>query len=226
MPKAKRVHSTPPLSTPISQVDATSRRRFLSNAAGIAASGSVLALAAIPPASAAAAPAVALDPAAPDADAELLDLEERIFEHHAAAKEYNTEIERLDAIVRSEARRLYDEALAAEVRKGCYLMPDERWSGVSSVVSTMPESRECERLIELQDAHWNALDRLQQKMWAIPAHTPEGRRAKVLVLLGAVSGEEWQHTDDRTEFSVLQARNLLIEFIGGDPGEQMREQFS
>ena len=45
MPKADRVHSTPPTNTPISQVDATSRRRFLSQAAGVAAGGTVLALA-------------------------------------------------------------------------------------------------------------------------------------------------------------------------------------
>jgi hypothetical protein len=42
-------------------VDPT-RRRFLSNAAGVAAGGTVLALATIPPASAAAAPAGSLDP--------------------------------------------------------------------------------------------------------------------------------------------------------------------
>jgi hypothetical protein len=53
MAKADSVHSTPPTNTPISQVDATSRRRFLSQAAGVAAGGTVLALAAIPSASAA-----------------------------------------------------------------------------------------------------------------------------------------------------------------------------
>ena len=65
MPKADRVHSTPPTNAPISQtnpVDATSRRRFLSQAAGVAAGGTVLALATIPPQSATAAPAGTLDP--------------------------------------------------------------------------------------------------------------------------------------------------------------------
>jgi hypothetical protein len=65
MAQADSVHSTPPTNTPISQihpVDAPSRRRFLSTAAGIAAGGTVLALATIPPASAAAAPAGSLDP--------------------------------------------------------------------------------------------------------------------------------------------------------------------
>jgi hypothetical protein len=57
MPKADSVHSTPPTNSPIShshQADATSRRRFLTAAASIAASGTVLALAA-PPTSATAA---------------------------------------------------------------------------------------------------------------------------------------------------------------------------
>jgi hypothetical protein len=63
MTKADRVLSTPPTNTPISQVDATSRRRFLSQAAGVAAGGTVLALATIPPALAATAPTGALDPA-------------------------------------------------------------------------------------------------------------------------------------------------------------------
>lgn len=49
MPKADRVLSTPPTSTPISQVDATSRRPFLTQAAGVAAGGTVLALATIRP---------------------------------------------------------------------------------------------------------------------------------------------------------------------------------
>jgi hypothetical protein len=90
----------------------------------------------------------------------------------------------------------------------------------------MPDSKERSRLIELQDAQWYAMDTLQQKMWATPAHGPEGRRSKVLVLLGAVLDEDWRHTDDRTEFSVLQARNLLIEFIGGEPAKQLRDLFA
>ena len=58
MTQADRVHSTPPTNTP---ADLT-RRRLLSRAAGVAAGSTVLALATIPPASAAAAPASPLDP--------------------------------------------------------------------------------------------------------------------------------------------------------------------
>jgi hypothetical protein len=253
MAKATRVHSTPPTNTsksiagaprasslcPASVIPAshTDARQALasegephaapptcSDGAGAPMTRRILMNMMVRSAAIVAAPSIAQ--AASDADAELLDLEERIFEHHAAAKGYDTEIERLDAIVKSEGRRLYDEALAAEVRQGRYLTPDERWSSVGSIVSTMPEFRECSRLIDLQDAQWNAMDRLQQEMWATPAHGPEGRRSKVLVLLGAILDVEWQHTNDRTEFGVLQARNLLIEFIGGEPGKQMRDQFA
>jgi hypothetical protein len=63
MTQADRVHSTPPTNTPISQnhpVDAPSRRRFLSQAAGVAASGTVLALAAVSATADAAAPMASL----------------------------------------------------------------------------------------------------------------------------------------------------------------------
>ena len=66
MTQADSVHSTPPTNAPISEthpVDTPSRRRFLSQAAGVAAGGAVLALAAIPPATAANAPASLLDSA-------------------------------------------------------------------------------------------------------------------------------------------------------------------
>ena len=63
MTQAERVHSTPPTNTPVSQnnpVDATSRRRFLTNAAGVAAGGAVLAMATVPAAADAAAPVAAV----------------------------------------------------------------------------------------------------------------------------------------------------------------------
>jgi hypothetical protein len=57
--KGKRGVMAGPSHTP---VDATSRRRFLTQAAGVAAGSAVLALATIPPALAATAPTAALDP--------------------------------------------------------------------------------------------------------------------------------------------------------------------
>lgn len=64
MTQADRVFSTPPTSSSVSQeaADVPSRRRFLSQATGVAAGSAVLALATIPPAPAAIAPAVSPDP--------------------------------------------------------------------------------------------------------------------------------------------------------------------
>jgi hypothetical protein len=158
-------------------------------------------------------------------DSVLLELEEKIFEHHAAATEYDAEINRLGAIVQSECRRLYDEALAAEVREGrleCYLKPDQRWAKVSAMV----ENEELPRLIGLQDAHWYAMDGSVEKMWTIPAHTPEGRRAKVSVLLGVILDTDWRQADEMATYEARRLRSILFEFIGGEPGEQMRDQFA
>ena len=69
------------------------------------------------------------------------------------------------------------------------------------------------------------MDAMVRKMWAIPALTPEGRRAKVLVALRLLP-DHWREVDDNADWAILQTRQLLIEFIGGEPGEQMRDQFS
>jgi hypothetical protein len=66
MAKATRVHSTPPTNTPISQNDAPSRRRFLSHAAGVAAGGTVLALATVSATADAAVPVASLAPSGID----------------------------------------------------------------------------------------------------------------------------------------------------------------
>ncbi len=62
------------------------------------------------------------------------------------------------------------------------------------------------------------------QMWQTPAHTAEGRRAKVAVLFGCILGDEWQETDKRADWHVRQARNLLFEFVGGEPAERLRNQ--
>jgi hypothetical protein len=97
MPKADSVHSTPPTNSPISQVDATSRRRFLSQAAGVAAGGTVLALAAIPPVSAVAAPASPLDAA--NASPALRAATIALDEAHGRLKEANAAASADDATV-------------------------------------------------------------------------------------------------------------------------------
>jgi hypothetical protein len=63
-------------------------------------------------------------------------------------------------------------------------------------------------------------------MWEIKALTPEGRRAKVLVLLGYVmEDDEWRRPFDQT-FDVTRARDLMIEFVGREPAAQLRGQFA
>ena len=54
-----------------------------------------------------------------------------------------------------------------------------------------------------------------------PLAVPSGRRVKVMVLL-LVIGDGWRHADEATDYPELMARNLLIEFIGGEPGEARR----
>jgi hypothetical protein len=60
-------------------------------------------------------------------------------------------------------------------------------------------------------------------MWAIPARTPEGRRAKVLVLLGTIMPRDWREIE--ADWGVKEGRDLLIEFVGGEPAQQLRDQF-
>ena len=89
-----------------------------------------------------------------------------------------------------------------------------------------PECREHSRLCTLQEPFWARMDALINQMYATPAHTAEGRPAKVMVLLGVILGEDWRDHDDETDYPQLMARRLLIEFIGGEPGEQLRDQFA
>jgi len=89
----------------------------------------------------------------------------------------------------------------------------------------MPEVKEHNRLARIQDAHFEKMEALVKQMWATPALTPEGRRAKVLVALNLLP-DEWRDGDWQADYAILKARQLLIEFIGGEPGEQLRDQFA
>jgi hypothetical protein len=39
-------------------------------------------------------------------------------------------------------------------------------------------------------------------------------------------GSEWKGVDAETDYAELEARNLLIEFVGGEPGQMLRGQFA
>jgi hypothetical protein len=125
---------------------------------------------------------------------------------------------RLHPIWVEETKRLHDEVLAGRST----LTHDERWA----IVGAMPECIECTRLMRLQDAFYNRMDELISQMFAMPAQTAQGRRAKVTVLLVCVMGDGWTSVDEKTDYPERMARSLLIEFIGGEPGEQMRDQFA
>jgi hypothetical protein len=204
MTEADSVHSTPPLSMPTD----TNRRRFLTVAAASAVAAGSLAVAAMPP--------------APQDDRDLLELEEKIFEEWRAGHAYDAEIFRLSEIWHPESQRLYQESLSREIKAGTYLTPQERWA----LVTDMPECKEHDRLIKLQDEPYARMDALVKQMFATPAHTAEGRRAKVQVLLSCILGDDWRRHDEETGYPELMARRLLIEFIGGEPGEQLRDQFA
>jgi hypothetical protein len=187
----------------------TSRRRFLTvSAAASVASVGTLAVAAMPPGG--------LEACAQD-DGALLALEEKFFEQHELAHSCDDEIRRLSAIWHAEANRLWEQSLSGH----CTLTEDERWN----LVGAMPECVESERLHALQTEHYNEIDAIIREMWATPAHTAEGRRAKVLVALNLLP-RAWRVPEEESDYGVREVRQLLREFVGGDAGEQLRKHFA
>jgi hypothetical protein len=93
MTQADSVHSTPPTNAPVSQnnpVDATTRRRFLSQTAGIAAGGTALALATVSATEGAAAPMAALASSGVDP------IFAMIYTHKKLRAEWQARYDRLD----------------------------------------------------------------------------------------------------------------------------------
>ena len=37
--------------------------------------------------------------------------------------------------------------------------------------------------------------------------------------------DAWREHDENTNYGIREARQLLIEFVGGEPGAQLRDQF-
>jgi hypothetical protein len=183
------------------------RRSFISQAAGLAAS-----------ASAAVAVVATKATALPADDSALVKLEERIFEQWHGAHAFDAELIGLSDVWQGELQRLYDEVYNGRST----LTVQERWD----LVRAMPESKEHDRLVKRQDRFFERMNDLIKRMFATPAHTSEGRRAKVTVLLRCVMGSDWTHVDQETDYAELQARNLLIEFVGGEPGQMLRGQFA
>ena len=74
----------------------------------------------------------------------------------------------------------------------------------------MPEAREQTRLVKLQASHDRMMDDLVEEMFGIRAHTAEGRRAKVSVLLGCVLGDGWRGRDEETRYCARMAQTMLL----------------
>jgi hypothetical protein len=123
-------------------------------------------------------------------DAQLLALEEKVFAHKEAFDALKPEADRLREIWCKEDHRLHDEFETTRI----WPTFEER----KAILDAMPEYKESMRLQEMQQQHREKADDLVKQMWEIKAQTPEGRRAKVLVLLGYVmEDDEWRRAFDQ-----------------------------
>ena len=142
--------------------------------------------------------------------ASLLELRDRIFRCYAEARSYDDEIFRLAEILEDQRDLLY---------KDCSIRP----ALVFEKISAMRESKEQSRLVDLQNAPYAEMDKLISQMWKIPATTDAGRLAKVEVLLECILQTEGP--DEDLDYGIREARQLLIEFVGGEAAANLRFQF-
>jgi hypothetical protein len=96
----------------------------------------------------------------------------------------------------------------------------------SAAVGAIPESIEHSRLVKLQRPLQERVDESVEQMWSTPARTPEGPRAKLLVLLGHIMADDWSEGGRDVDWDIKMARDLMIEFVGGEPAAQLRDQFA
>jgi hypothetical protein len=143
-------------------------------------------------------------------DSVLVRLEKQIFEADEVEKENDGEIYRLYAIWDPELRRLQ-----AEVEAGTLAMTrEEIWTRVGQ----MPEAQEHNRLCMLQHANFCKKYQLLQEMDATPARTPEGRRAKLLVLLNFYVEDDWRNRDDDVyDGNIVAVATCLLSSSAGSP---------
>lgn len=158
----------------------------------------------------AATPSIAL--ANMDDDQVLLDLEREIMDAHAKATINDDEISRLQEIWRDELLRLDASGESRE--------------DISAIIRNMPEAIEQNRLNGLAQPHFDQMDELIAEMWAIPARTQKGRRAKLSVLLTCVMAATWLDSDEDADYDARLARQLMVEMLGGDEGTKIRNLYS
>jgi hypothetical protein len=187
----------------------SSRRRFLAITAAASAVGAgSLAVAATP--------TTAHQCFAAD-DSELLQLEKQIFEQLEAAQAYDDEIFRLSEVWEAEFSRLENEFYTGRSA----LTTMERWA----IIKAMPESAEHERLTKLQRPYYDAYDTFRADVFYSGTDgggSPQQGGCPSQLYLG----EDLLSDDEDTDYPLRTARNLLIEFVGGAPGEMLRNQFA
>jgi hypothetical protein len=155
---------------------------------------------------------------AANADGRLLETVDRIFKLQDVIDEFDPEIGRLHELWATEMIRLYEEDLTGEHSRSS---PERR-----AIVAAMPECIEHTRLVELQRPHFDAQDKLITEVMSTPALTSKGRQEKFFVLLNCIMPDEWRDHDSRVDYEIKQARNFMIELVGGEEAEQLREQFA
>ena len=151
-------------------------------------------------------------------DGRLLEAVDRIFKLRDVIDESNPEIIRLEEIWTAEMIRLYEEDLTGEHPLSS---PERR-----AIVAAMPECIEHTRLVELQRPYYDAQDELIKQVLSTTALTPKGKQEKFFVLLNCIMPDEWREDDRRADYDIKQARNFMIDLIGGEVAEQLREQFA
>lgn len=186
---------------------ATTRRRFLSQAAAVAAGGSALALSVQPKTA-----------VASSGDARLLEMEREILKLQAKIDEFKPEIARLHDILASEFRRLSREAAAGINDLSERLRLD--------MVRAMPEHAEHSRVCDEQQAYYDVADRLVKEMWSLEAETSEGKAAKFSVWINYIMTSDWRESDKDADYDIEMTRRLLVEMIGGEPAEKLRARFA
>src|SRR3981189_164738 len=150
-------------------------------------------------------------------DGRLIELGEKIFEHYKIINELEERAASLLEVCLNETNNLHDACRTGK----CTLTKKEQ----SAIVSAMPECIEHTRLVHLQWEREATISKMVDEMWSIPAKTPEGRQAKFQVLLKRMK-EDWTSTDARADYSIVLARNFMIEMIGGVPAINLRDQFA
>jgi hypothetical protein len=151
-------------------------------------------------------------------DQSLLDLERDILDVHRQATADDEEISQCMHAWRDEWLRLDKEAKDGRIN----LTQEE----ISEAVGKLPSVARQKVLNEIAQPHYDRMDDLIEKMWAIPARTAEGKRAKFQVLLICIAKSDWLDNEHDADYDTRMIRSLLLELLGGEQAERFKKQFA